>query len=143
MSSYPCSDKLVFEVPLPSPLGRVAERSEVGRGSLPHCICFAFSQKAYPKNLFRQPFGLPPSPKGKARRCAHRYFNQQFIALPAIPICVPQLTPAGSSSRIWMLTPLTSTFSSAQIIMYFTPPITRVSIRSLRVGSTLMTTSGV
>ena len=33
---------------LPPPLGEVAEQSEVGRG------------------LFRQPFGLPPSPEGKA-----------------------------------------------------------------------------
>ncbi len=33
---------------MPSPLGRVAEQSEAGR------------------DLFRQPFGLPPSPEGKA-----------------------------------------------------------------------------
>ena len=39
----------------PSPLGRVAERSE-GRERF-------VAMRNY---LFRQPFGLPPSPKGKA-----------------------------------------------------------------------------
>ena len=43
--------KLVFEAPLPSPLGRVAERSEVGRGSLPPCISFAFPQTKAKKPL--------------------------------------------------------------------------------------------
>ena len=60
--------ELVFGDFLPSPLGRVAERSEVGRGSLTYCFLALF-RKMTPKNLFRQPFGLPPSPKGKARGC--------------------------------------------------------------------------
>ena len=70
------NDQLVFVGLLPSPLGRVAERSEVGRGFQRFLL---FSAKRHPKNLFRQPFGLPPSPKGKARRCAQQRGKQQFI----------------------------------------------------------------
>ena len=47
--------KMVFDDSLPSPLGRVAERSEVGRG-FPHLL--RFFRKTVPENLFRQPFGL-------------------------------------------------------------------------------------
>jgi len=46
-----CKLQYVGEIvlhPKPSPLGKVAERSEDGRG------------------LSRQPFGLPPSPLGRA-----------------------------------------------------------------------------
>ena len=56
---------MLCEVPLPSPLGRVAEHSEVGRGRY-LTVFLALFRKPKPKNLFRQPFGLPPSPKGKA-----------------------------------------------------------------------------
>ena len=70
----------MFETLLPSPLGRVAERSEVGRGSLTYCFLALFRKMA-PENLFRQPFGLPPSPKGKARRFALQYFKHQFAVL--------------------------------------------------------------
>ena len=42
----------------PSPLGRVDERSEGQERFV-----------AIRNYLFRQPFGLPPSPKGKALRC--------------------------------------------------------------------------
>ena len=69
---------MVFETLLPSHLGRVAERSEVGRGSLTYCFLALFRKMA-PENLFRQPFGLPPSPKGKARRCALQNFKHQFV----------------------------------------------------------------
>ena len=48
-----------------------------------------------------------------------------------------------SSPLMLMLTPLTSTLSSAQMRMYLTPPMTLVSIRSDRSGLTLMVTSGV
>ena len=74
------SGKLVFETLLPSPLGRVAERSEVGRGSLTYCFLALFRKMA-PENLFRQPFGLPPSPKGKARRFALQNYKHHFAAL--------------------------------------------------------------
>ena len=70
----------MFVASLPSPLGRVAERSEVGRGSLTYCFLALFRKMA-PENLFRQPFGLPPSPKGKARRCALQNYKHQFAAL--------------------------------------------------------------
>ena len=36
-----------------------------------------------PKYLFRQPFGLPPSPKGKALALSRQYAKQQFIQSPA------------------------------------------------------------
>ena len=48
-------DKLAFDDSLPSPMGRVAERSEVGRG-FPRFL-FPY-RKTAPENLFRQPFGL-------------------------------------------------------------------------------------
>ena len=68
---------MLFEVPLPSPLGRVAERSEVGRGSLPPCISFAFpqtkAQKPLPSALRAATF-----PKGEGKRKAHHNFKQQF-----------------------------------------------------------------
>ena len=75
--------ELVFETLLPSPLGRVAERSEVGRGSLTYCFLALFRKMA-PENLFRQPFGLPPSPKGKARRrpCRTLYIMYNANAIP-------------------------------------------------------------
>ena len=65
-------DKLLFSAFLPSPLGRVAERSEVGRGLLPHCICFAFSQKATPKTSSVSPSGchLPQRGRQGAARTA-------------------------------------------------------------------------
>lgn len=44
---------------------------------------------------------------------------------------------------MWIPTPFTSTYSSAQIMIYLTPPMTRVSIRSLRSGATLMVISGI
>ena len=70
LTGYPqLPDKLLFEVPLPSPLGRVAERSEVGRGSLPPCISFAFpqtkAQKPLPSALRAATF---PKGEGKALR---------------------------------------------------------------------------
>ena len=51
---------------LPSPLGRVAGGRQGRRGSLPPCFTCAFPRKPRPKNLFRQPFGLPPAPKEKS-----------------------------------------------------------------------------
>ena len=57
---------MVFETLLPSPLGRVAERSEVGRGSLTYCFLAPFRKMA-PENLFRQPFGLLSFPKGEGK----------------------------------------------------------------------------
>ena len=56
----------MFETLLPSPLGRVAERSEVGRGSLTYCFLALFRKMA-PENLFRQPFGLLSFPKGEGK----------------------------------------------------------------------------
>ena len=74
------SDQLLFEVPLPSPLGRVAERSEVGRGSLPHCFSCAFPQTKAQKPL---PSALRaafiPQRGGEGKRKAHHTFKQQFI----------------------------------------------------------------
>ena len=68
---------MLFDASLPSPLGRVAERSEVGRGSLPHCISFVFSQKGTQKPL---PSALRAAtfPKGEGKRKAHHTFKQQF-----------------------------------------------------------------
>ena len=57
---------MLFETLLPSPLGRVAERSEVGRGSLTYCFLALFRKMA-PENLFRQPFGLLSFPKGEGK----------------------------------------------------------------------------
>ena len=57
---FVCQNLLALTAPKPSPLGKVAERSEVGRG------------------LSRQPFGLPPSPKGRALRTKF-----QFIEYPS------------------------------------------------------------
>ena len=57
--------KLLFSAFLPSPLGRVAERSEVGRGSLPQCICFAFFQKATPKTSSVSPSGCHLPQRGR------------------------------------------------------------------------------
>ena len=65
----------MFETLLPSPLGRVAERSEVGRGSLTYCFLALFRKMA-PENLFRQPGrpeGNPRGPSGALRAALIRF----------------------------------------------------------------------
>ena len=83
-------------MPLPSPLGRVAERSEVGRGLPPRCFLALFRKWA-PKNLFRQPFGLTPSPKGKARRNAQSNCKQQFVR--PVPVSSAEKRPLSRWDR--------------------------------------------
>ena len=64
---FPERDQLVFVGPLPSPLGRVAERSEVGRGFQRFLL---FSAKRHPKTSSVSPSGCHLPQRGRQAKSA-------------------------------------------------------------------------
>ena len=61
---------------MPSPLGRVTEHSEVGRGAnVPKCGIFRYI--VLPSSV--TPIGVPPSPKGKAFLQLQHEFQHFFL----------------------------------------------------------------
>ena len=92
----PESGKLLFSAFLPSPLGRVAERSEVGRGSLPHCISFVFSQKGTQKTSSVSPSGCHLPQRGRQGAAHTITSNNNFpYRLRVIMIACPRGSGAG------------------------------------------------
>ena len=68
----------------PSPLGRVAEQSEVGRGAVKCCVYIRIPANTYCLHTSsvmqtgsEEPVCMPPSPKGKA--WVRLTFKQQYI----------------------------------------------------------------
>ena len=82
--------KFQFIALMPSPLGRVAEHSEVGRGAVKCCVLPAFTRSSHCLHASSvMPYGMPPSPEGKA----YLPDKLQFIAL------FSQSSPPGRKKR--------------------------------------------
>ena len=67
------------------------------------------------KDLFRQPFGLPPSPEGKASALPRQYVKQQFIVGMMLPDTTEKAMEPGFASS--MALSLISLIQSAALLV--------------------------